>query len=224
MLPACSRLPRPQRGEVLEHLIFQLVAVDHEEDGGLVRPGRTEKLFRRLDHGEGLTAALGVPYEATGPHRIEGAADGLFHRAGLVLAQDVFVQFLVLLGKDDVVLQESEHLRNGAEALHLGLQAAGNVNGGADLLVRLFCFDMAGWKTRPSTNSPFFKRAFTGFSRIYSPTLKKCLSLRIKRSQYSSCQRDPFLPIRLLISRAVNPFHDFRISCSVCVPSGRNNA
>jgi hypothetical protein len=34
-----------------------------------------------------------------------------------VLAQDVFVQLLVLLGKDDVVLQEGEDLRDGAERL-----------------------------------------------------------------------------------------------------------
>lgn len=32
------------------------------------------------------------------------------------------VQLLVLLGKDDVVVQEGEHLRDGTEALPLGLQ------------------------------------------------------------------------------------------------------
>lgn len=57
------------------------------------------------------------------PDGIEGAADGRVHRAGLVLPQYVFVQLFVLLGKDDVVLQESEHLRDGAEALHLGRSA-----------------------------------------------------------------------------------------------------
>ena len=35
-----------------------------------------------------------------------------------------FIQFLVLFGKDDVVLQEGEHLRDGAKALYLGLQLA----------------------------------------------------------------------------------------------------
>ncbi len=55
---------------------------------------------------------------------IEGAADDRLHRAGLVLAQDVLVQLLVLLGEDDVVLEEGEHLRDGAEALDLGLQLA----------------------------------------------------------------------------------------------------
>jgi hypothetical protein len=55
---------------------------------------------------------------------MQGAPDGRIHRAGLVLAQDVFVQLLVLLGKDDVVLQEGEHPRDGAEALDLGLQLA----------------------------------------------------------------------------------------------------
>jgi hypothetical protein len=118
------QIAQAERGEVLEHLVFQLVAVDHQQDGRLVRCGRAEQPLRRLDHGEGLAAALGVPDEAARALGIEGAADGRLHRAGLVLAQDVFVEFLVLLGKDDVVLQEGEHLRDGAEALHLGLQLA----------------------------------------------------------------------------------------------------
>lgn len=41
-----------------------------------------------------------------------------------MLAQDVFVEFFVFLGEDDVVLQEIEELRDGAEALDLGLQLA----------------------------------------------------------------------------------------------------
>ena len=118
------QIAEAERGEVLEHLIFQLVAVDHQEDGRLVRLGRAEEPLRRLDHGESLAAALSVPDEAAGAPGIEGAADGRLHRAGLVLAQDVFVQLLVFLGKDDVVLQEGEHLRDGAEAFHLGLQLA----------------------------------------------------------------------------------------------------
>ena len=86
--------------------------------------GCAEQQFRRLDHGEGFAATLGVPHKATGAVRRKGALDARLHRAGLVLAQDVFVQFLVLLGKDDVVLQKGEHLRDGAETLHLGLQLA----------------------------------------------------------------------------------------------------
>jgi hypothetical protein len=54
----------------------------------------------------------------------QGASDGGLDRAGLVLAQDVFVQLLVLLGKDDVVLEKREHPRDGAEALDLGLELA----------------------------------------------------------------------------------------------------
>ena len=83
-----------------------------------------EQQFRRLDHGEGFAAALGVPHKATGAVRCKGALDARFHRTGLVLVKDVFVQLLILLGKDDVVLQEGEHLRDGAETLHLGLQLA----------------------------------------------------------------------------------------------------
>ena len=65
-----------------------------------------------------------MPNEATGAVEGKGASDGGVHRAGLVLAQNVFVQLLVLLGKNDVVFQEGEHLGDGAEALHLGLQPA----------------------------------------------------------------------------------------------------
>ena len=39
-----------------------------------------------------------------------------------MLAQDIFVQLLILLGKDDVVLQKAQHLRDRTEALHLLLQ------------------------------------------------------------------------------------------------------
>ena len=71
--------------------------------------GCAEQQFRRLDHGESFAAALGVPHKATGAVRCKGALDARFHRTGLVLVKDVFVQLLILLGKDDVVLQEGEH-------------------------------------------------------------------------------------------------------------------
>jgi len=122
--PSVLQIAQTERGEVLEHLVFQLVAVDHQEDGRLVRLGCPKKLFSRLDHGEGLAAPLGVPDEAPFTHGIKGAAHGRLHRAGLMLAQDLFVQLLVLLGKDDILFQEGQHLRDGAEALHLRLQLA----------------------------------------------------------------------------------------------------
>ena len=118
------QIAQPQRSKIFEHLVFQLVPVDHQEDGRLLRLRRTKEQLRRLDHGEGLAAPLGMPDETASASRIEGASDHLLHRAGLVLAQDVFVQLLVLLGKEDVLLQEVEHLRDGAEALHLRLQLA----------------------------------------------------------------------------------------------------
>ncbi len=62
---------------VLEHLVFQLVAVDHQEDGRLDRLGRPKKLFSRLDHGEGLAAALSVPHKPPGTCGIESAGDGV---------------------------------------------------------------------------------------------------------------------------------------------------
>jgi hypothetical protein len=83
-----------------------------------------EETLRCLDHREGLTAALGVPDQASPAVGIQGTANGRIDSCGLVLAQDVFVEFFVFLGKDDVVLQEIEELGDGAEALDLGLQLA----------------------------------------------------------------------------------------------------
>ncbi len=53
-----------ERGQVLEQLVFQFVAVDQQQDGGLVGFGRFEEQFGRLEHGEGLAAALRVPDQA----------------------------------------------------------------------------------------------------------------------------------------------------------------
>ena len=87
MLSACSRLPQAECGQVFEHLVFQLVAVNHEEDSWLVGLGRAEKSLCRFDHGEGLAAALGVPNEATGTVGGKGSSDGGLYRAGLVLGR-----------------------------------------------------------------------------------------------------------------------------------------
>ena len=65
-----------------------------------------------------------MPDEADSAISLKRAINGCIHRADLVLAQDVLVQFFILLGKDDVLLQEGENLRDGAKALHLGLQIA----------------------------------------------------------------------------------------------------
>jgi hypothetical protein len=118
------QIAQAERGKVLEHLVFQLVAVDHQQHGRLVGRLLAKKPLRRLDHGKRLATALGVPDQPAGALRLQGAPDGGIHRAGLMLAQDVFVQLLILLGKDDVVLEKGEHPRDGAEALDLGLQLA----------------------------------------------------------------------------------------------------
>ena len=74
------------RFQVLQHLIFQFVTVDHQEDGWFVCRRSAEEQFRRFNHGEGLAAALGMPDEAAGTFGIECALDDYAHRAGLVLA------------------------------------------------------------------------------------------------------------------------------------------
>ena len=112
------------RRQILEHLIFQLVAVDHQQDGRLLRLGRLEEQLRRLDHRVGLAAALRVPDEAARALRVERPRHHLVHRRRLMLAQDELLQFLLLLREEDEILQEAQQLRHGAEALHLGFEVA----------------------------------------------------------------------------------------------------
>ncbi len=122
---ACMfQVAETERGEVPEHLVFQLVAVDHQQDGRFIRLRRTEQLFCGLDHREGLATALRVPDEPPTSFRIECTTDRCIHRTGLVLTQDVLVQFLVLFGKNDILFQKGQHLRNSAEALHLRFELA----------------------------------------------------------------------------------------------------
>jgi hypothetical protein len=60
------------------------------------------------NHGEGLAGALRVPNEARPPLWVEGAGDDFLHRAGLVLAQDEFVEFVVFAGEEDVITQDAQ--------------------------------------------------------------------------------------------------------------------
>ena len=115
---------KPDRGQILQHLIFQFVAIDHQQDRRLLRLGRSEKQLGGLDHRVGLAAALGVPDEAARALGIERPRHHLVHRAGLMLVQDDLLKFLLLLREEDEILQEAQQVRHGAEALHLGFEIA----------------------------------------------------------------------------------------------------
>src|SRR5262249_9075379 len=115
---------QPQRSQVLEHLIFQLVAVDHHQDRGLLRLGSFEQELRRLDHRIGLAASLRVPDQPSGQLRVQRSLHDFLHPHRLMLAQDVLAQLLFLLGKDDVVFQELQDMRDGAEAFDLRFEIA----------------------------------------------------------------------------------------------------
>jgi hypothetical protein len=117
-------IPQAQGGEVFEHLIFQLIAVDHQQHGGLIGGGQAKEQFGGLDHRVGFATALGVPDQATGADGAESAFEHGLHGGGLMLAEDVLVEFFVFLGKHDVVLQKGQQLGDGAEALDFGLQVA----------------------------------------------------------------------------------------------------
>ena len=107
MRSACATLRHADRREILEHLIFQLVAVDHQQDGRLLRLVRLEEQLGGLDHRVGLAAALRVPDQPARAFRVESARDNLVHRRRLMLAQDELLQLLLLLREEDEVLQET---------------------------------------------------------------------------------------------------------------------
>jgi hypothetical protein len=90
-------------GEVLQHLIFELIAVNHQQDGRLVRSWRFEEQFGRFDHRIGLTAALGVPDESTTERWVESATNYLVNSGGLVLSQDILLERVFLFRKEDEV-------------------------------------------------------------------------------------------------------------------------
>lgn len=79
--------------QVSYHLVFQLVAVDEQQDGWLFRLRRFEQHLGGLDHREGLAAALGMPNHPPTRGRMVGALHHLFYGAGLVLTQDELLQF-----------------------------------------------------------------------------------------------------------------------------------
>ena len=104
-----------ERGQVLEHLIFQLVAVDHQEDGRLLRLGCLEEHLGRLDHRVGLAAALRVPDEPAGALRVEGAADDPSTAAVWCCRRMNFCSSSSFSAKRMKSLQEAQHVRHGAE-------------------------------------------------------------------------------------------------------------
>jgi hypothetical protein len=134
--PRMLQISQTQRGEVLEHLVLQLVAVDHQQDSRLVRLGRTEKPLRRLDHCKSFAATLSVPDKTSRSLGIKSATDSRIHRPSLMLSQNVFVQLLILFGKDDVVLQERKNFWDGTERFDLGFQTANPTGGGTFLSPR----------------------------------------------------------------------------------------
>ena len=54
---------QPHGREILEHLIFQLVTIDHQQDGWLIGLRRFEKHLRGFDHRIGFAASLSMPDE-----------------------------------------------------------------------------------------------------------------------------------------------------------------
>jgi hypothetical protein len=64
-----------------------------------------------------------MPDQAAAAPGVQAAGHHGLHRRGLVLAQDVFVQLFVLLGKDDEVLEQAQQVLPVAEGFDFVLQA-----------------------------------------------------------------------------------------------------
>ena len=139
MMPPVVRLEQPvqlrdavgvghvaqtHRRQVLEHLIFQLIAVDHQQDRRLVRLRRFEKHFRGFDHRVGLAAALGMPDEAARELRVERPRYHPVHACGLMLAQHELLQLFVFFGEEDEVFEQAQQMRHRAKAFDLGFEIA----------------------------------------------------------------------------------------------------
>ena len=63
-----------------------------------------------------------MPHKPARTRRIKRTPDNLFDSCGLMLPEDIFLEFLFLLGKKNEVFQEAQLLRNCAERLYLALK------------------------------------------------------------------------------------------------------
>ena len=74
--------------QILEHLIFELVAIDHQKHGRLLCLVGLEKKLRGLDHRVRLAASLRMPHKPARTRRIKRTPDNLFDSCGLMLPED----------------------------------------------------------------------------------------------------------------------------------------
>ena len=115
---------QPDRRQIPQHLVFQLVAVDHEQHGWLLRLRRPEQQLRALHQRVGLAAALRVPHQSARARRVETPRHGPVHGSHLVLPQHDLLQLLVLLREHDAVPQQPQHMRHRTERFDFRLKIA----------------------------------------------------------------------------------------------------
>lgn len=130
-----------------------------------------------------------------------------------------------------VYLKEGQHPRDGAKGFNLCFEATGNVNGkrvfqpatgGRTFLSAIQRLQRTGKSALPQNKLPIYQiRLYRIFPDICCH-LEKVPATANQPIPICTCHRAPVFPIRLLISRAVNPFHDFSIADSVFLANGRN--
>ena len=108
---------QPEHRQVPQHLIFQFVAVDQQQDGRLLGLRGLEEQFGRLDHRERLAAALRVPYQPAAFLRVESPPDDPPDRFRLVLPKNVLLKLLVLLGENDEPAEQLQDVRDAQKVL-----------------------------------------------------------------------------------------------------------
>ena len=93
MHTACnqSNCPDAKGFKITFHLVFQFVTVQQQNDGGLFGLRRFVKHLSSFDDGEGFTAALCMPHQASSPFRFNAPVHYQLNCFGLVLHQDNLV-------------------------------------------------------------------------------------------------------------------------------------
>ena len=112
------------RFQVLQHLIFQLVAINHQQNGGLLTFGSFEQQFSYFNHRIGLATPLCVPDQPSCFAGIMGPFHHLLNSRFLMLAQDILVQLLVGFRKQNELFKVTKNGLFIAKRFDLGFQVA----------------------------------------------------------------------------------------------------
>ena len=102
--------------EGVVHLVLQVLAIHHDENGGVVQGFGLAEFVGGVEHSERLARALGVPYHALRLVGLHYPIDNLVGGTQLLVTRHFLDDLIVVTLKHDEMLQDVEHA--------LGLQQA----------------------------------------------------------------------------------------------------